>query len=248
MFGLMIWVLYLRVIVPILGVFYGTSLMADEVEDKTITYLFTRPIPRGAVLIGKYLAYLAVHGPDRAAVGDAGLLPGDAARRGGMRHCARLPGPAQGPRPAGLGPGRLRRACSRSSAPRSSGRCWSASSSSWAGRYFVLALPGYLKRFTRGLLPAGPGAARHAAGQRGLGAAVVLQGRRSPAWQPGGACGDTGHRSWRSRSALRQWRAVENTARSMTCSESRIGSWPKAELPEPGRPDGRSVYSREGRR
>ena len=41
-----------------LGVFYGTSLMADEVEDKTITYLFTRPIRRGAVLVGKYLAYL----------------------------------------------------------------------------------------------------------------------------------------------------------------------------------------------
>ncbi|HEV8210648.1 MAG TPA: ABC transporter permease, partial [Vicinamibacterales bacterium] len=30
-----------------------------EVEDKTITYLFTRPIPRRAVLLGKYLAYLA---------------------------------------------------------------------------------------------------------------------------------------------------------------------------------------------
>jgi ABC-type transport system involved in multi-copper enzyme maturation permease subunit len=58
-FGTMIWMLYLRVIVPILGVFYGTSLVADEVEDKTITYLFTRPIPRGAVLVGKYLAYLA---------------------------------------------------------------------------------------------------------------------------------------------------------------------------------------------
>jgi ABC-2 type transport system permease protein len=58
MFGLLIWVVYLRIIVPLLGVFYGTSLMADEIEDKTITYLFTRPIPRGAVLIGKYLAYL----------------------------------------------------------------------------------------------------------------------------------------------------------------------------------------------
>ena len=58
-FGLFIWVLYLRFIVPVLGVFYGTSLIADEVEDKTITYLFTRPIRRGAVLIGKYLAYLA---------------------------------------------------------------------------------------------------------------------------------------------------------------------------------------------
>ena len=55
---MMIWMLFLRFIVPVLGVFYGTSLIADEVEDKTITYLFTRPIPRGAVLVGKYLAYL----------------------------------------------------------------------------------------------------------------------------------------------------------------------------------------------
>lgn len=58
-FGIVIWMLFLRFIVPILGVFYGTALMADEVEDKTLTYLFTRPVPRGAVLVGKYLAYLA---------------------------------------------------------------------------------------------------------------------------------------------------------------------------------------------
>ena len=58
-FGMMIWVFFVRFSVPVLGVFYGTSLMADEVEDKTITYLFTRPIPRGAVLVGKYFAYLA---------------------------------------------------------------------------------------------------------------------------------------------------------------------------------------------
>jgi len=57
-FGLMIWIFYLRFAVPILGVFYGSALMADEIEDKTITYLFTRPIRRGAVLFGKYLAYL----------------------------------------------------------------------------------------------------------------------------------------------------------------------------------------------
>src|SRR5712671_5396014 len=57
-FGLMIWLLYIRFIVPVLGVFYGTALVADEVEDKTITYLFTRPMPRSAVLFGKYLAFL----------------------------------------------------------------------------------------------------------------------------------------------------------------------------------------------
>jgi ABC-2 type transport system permease protein len=57
-FGMMIWVFFLRFIVPVLGVFYGTALIADEVEDRTITYLFTRPIRRGAVLVGKYFAYL----------------------------------------------------------------------------------------------------------------------------------------------------------------------------------------------
>jgi ABC-type transport system involved in multi-copper enzyme maturation permease subunit len=56
-FGLMVW-LYVRFPVPVLAVFYGTALIADEVEDKTITYLFTRPLRRGAVLVGKYLAYL----------------------------------------------------------------------------------------------------------------------------------------------------------------------------------------------
>ena len=58
LFGVMIWLLYIRFIVPVLGIFYGTSLIADEVDDKTITYLFTRPIPRSAVILGKYLAYL----------------------------------------------------------------------------------------------------------------------------------------------------------------------------------------------
>jgi len=57
-FGLMIWAFYVKFAVPVLGAFYGTALIADEVDDKTITYLFTRPIPRSSVLVGKYLAYL----------------------------------------------------------------------------------------------------------------------------------------------------------------------------------------------
>src|SRR5512142_729687 len=58
LFGMTIWLLYLRFIIPILGVFYGTSLIADEVDDKTITFLFVRPISRASILLGKYLAYL----------------------------------------------------------------------------------------------------------------------------------------------------------------------------------------------
>ena len=49
---------FLRFSIPVLGAFYGTSLIADEVEEKTITYLFTRPVSRGAVLFGKFLAYV----------------------------------------------------------------------------------------------------------------------------------------------------------------------------------------------
>jgi ABC-2 type transport system permease protein len=59
LFGVLMWLLFVRFVVPVLGVFYGTALMADEVDDKTITYLFTRPVPRSSILFGKYLAYLA---------------------------------------------------------------------------------------------------------------------------------------------------------------------------------------------
>jgi ABC-type transport system involved in multi-copper enzyme maturation permease subunit len=57
-FGMMVWVLFIRFTIPVLGVFYGTSLIADEVDDKTLTYLFTRPVQRAAVLLGKYFAYM----------------------------------------------------------------------------------------------------------------------------------------------------------------------------------------------
>lgn len=57
-FGLMIWTFYLRFTVPVLGVFYGIALIGDEIEERTITWLFTRPVARGGVLAGKYLAYL----------------------------------------------------------------------------------------------------------------------------------------------------------------------------------------------
>jgi ABC-2 type transport system permease protein len=59
LYGTMIWLVYVRFLVPVLGVSYGTSLIADEVEDRTLTYLFTRPVRRSAVIVGKYFAYLA---------------------------------------------------------------------------------------------------------------------------------------------------------------------------------------------
>ena len=33
-----------------------SAVIAEEIEDRTITYLFTRPIPRAAILLGRWLA------------------------------------------------------------------------------------------------------------------------------------------------------------------------------------------------
>jgi hypothetical protein len=60
LFGLMFWAFCVRFAVPVLAMFYGAALIADEVEDRTITYLFIRPIPRASVVIGKYLAFVVV--------------------------------------------------------------------------------------------------------------------------------------------------------------------------------------------
>jgi ABC-2 type transport system permease protein len=60
LYGGFIVALYsVRNALPLVALFYATSLVADEVEGKTITYLFSRPVPRVAILAGKFGAYLA---------------------------------------------------------------------------------------------------------------------------------------------------------------------------------------------
>jgi ABC-2 type transport system permease protein len=58
LYGSIVALYYLRNVVPLAALFYATSLIADEVEGKTITYLFTRPIRRGSILLGKFAAYV----------------------------------------------------------------------------------------------------------------------------------------------------------------------------------------------
>jgi ABC-2 type transport system permease protein len=48
----------LQVFVPLLALIVGSAVVAEEVEDRTITYLFTRPVPRAALLFGRWLAAL----------------------------------------------------------------------------------------------------------------------------------------------------------------------------------------------
>ncbi len=60
LFTNLIMLFYLQMIILILALFYGTSVCSEEVEGKTLPYLITRPIPRAAVVLGKYAAYTAI--------------------------------------------------------------------------------------------------------------------------------------------------------------------------------------------
>ena len=143
-FGMMIWVFFLRFIVPVLGVFYGTALIADEVEDRTITYLFTRPIRRGAVLVGKYLAYLVcttlVVLPSVVLVYFLLVPFGQVAQDASCRSP-----PTWGCWPWAWPPTAR---SSRWSAPRSSGRSCRGCVFVFGWEQVALLVPGYFRRFT----------------------------------------------------------------------------------------------------
>jgi len=58
LYALVVAVFWIRNVLPLAALFHATSLVADEVEGRTLTYLLTRPITRPAILAGKFAAYL----------------------------------------------------------------------------------------------------------------------------------------------------------------------------------------------
>jgi ABC-2 type transport system permease protein len=53
-------VFYLQFYIVILALFFGTSITAEDVENRTLAYLITRPVPKSAIVVGKYAAYAAL--------------------------------------------------------------------------------------------------------------------------------------------------------------------------------------------
>jgi len=49
---------FLQFLSALVALFYATALIADEVDGKTITYLFTRPIKKYSIIVGKFSAYM----------------------------------------------------------------------------------------------------------------------------------------------------------------------------------------------
>ncbi len=54
------WILLMQVVVPLTALVMGSAAVAEEVEDRTLTYLFTRPMPRAALLLGRWAAIAVV--------------------------------------------------------------------------------------------------------------------------------------------------------------------------------------------
>lgn len=50
------WFLFLQVVVPVLSLIMGSAVISEEIDDRTITYPFSRPVPRAALLFGRWLA------------------------------------------------------------------------------------------------------------------------------------------------------------------------------------------------
>jgi ABC-2 type transport system permease protein len=53
-------VFFLQIYIVLLSLFYGTSVTAEELENRTLAYLITRPVPKTAIVVGKYAAYVAL--------------------------------------------------------------------------------------------------------------------------------------------------------------------------------------------
>ena len=54
----LVFSLYVYFVIILTAIFFGASLFADERGDRTITFLLIRPIPREAIVVGKFLMYV----------------------------------------------------------------------------------------------------------------------------------------------------------------------------------------------
>jgi ABC-2 type transport system permease protein len=51
---------YLKALIPLLALFQACTLISDEVDNGTIAYFLTRPVPRSAWILGKYLGFVVL--------------------------------------------------------------------------------------------------------------------------------------------------------------------------------------------
>ncbi len=55
-FSMVVIFLFINFFIPIISVFIGSSVIKEEIENKTLPYLTTRPLYKASILIGKFLS------------------------------------------------------------------------------------------------------------------------------------------------------------------------------------------------
>jgi ABC-2 type transport system permease protein len=56
MYSMLTWWLMMQALMPWVTMFFGIQAVHGDIEERTFQYLFLRPVPRAAVLVGKWLA------------------------------------------------------------------------------------------------------------------------------------------------------------------------------------------------
>jgi ABC-2 type transport system permease protein len=59
-FSSFLMVFYLQFLLVVLTLFFGTSVVTEELEGKTLPYLTTRPLSKPGIVLGKYAAYATI--------------------------------------------------------------------------------------------------------------------------------------------------------------------------------------------
>ena len=57
-----VMLLVFQFVVPLAGLFFGVAVLGDEIEGRTLTYLFTRPHPRPLVFLARYFGLATAFG------------------------------------------------------------------------------------------------------------------------------------------------------------------------------------------
>jgi ABC-2 type transport system permease protein len=57
-FGVLLSTAVIHFLVTFVSLFYGTALISEELEGKTLTYLFVRPVSKPVIMLGKFIALI----------------------------------------------------------------------------------------------------------------------------------------------------------------------------------------------
>lgn len=58
LYGVVVALFFVRNLLPLVALLFGSALISDAVDSKTITYFLTRPVSRLSIFLGEFMAYL----------------------------------------------------------------------------------------------------------------------------------------------------------------------------------------------